>query len=45
MDVIEMEGRKFGRWTVLGKAGRNKQGKFIWHCQCDCGTKRVVMGR
>lgn len=41
---IEMVGRKFGRLTVIGEAGKNERGQLMWECQCDCGNKKVVLG-
>lgn len=36
-------GDKFGRLTVIGKAGvKNKQ--LIWECLCSCGTVKDVAG-
>jgi len=37
----DLNGRKFGRWTVIGEAGRNKRGKVIWSCRCDCGKQGI----
>lgn len=36
-------GRRFGRLTVIDRAGYDKTGKrFMWLCKCDCGkTKKV----
>jgi hypothetical protein len=36
---IDLSGRRFGRWRVVGYAG-NRQ----WRCICDCGTHRIVYG-
>jgi hypothetical protein len=41
---LELVGQKFGRWAVISEAGRNKQGNFMWLCQCDCGERRIVSG-
>jgi len=37
----ELKGKHFGRWHVLKKA-EPKGYKPMWHCKCDCGTKREV---
>ena len=37
---IEMEGQRFGKWTVISYAGSQK-----WTCRCDCGVERLVDGR
>lgn len=39
----DLTGQKFGRWTVLNHAGK-KYAEQFWLCQCDCGTKRILIG-
>ena len=34
----DLTGRRFGRWTVLGKTDT----RTMWECRCDCGTLRAV---
>lgn len=41
-DLQDLTGRKFGRWIVVGYAGKAKGRKSFWLCQCECGTKRKV---
>jgi hypothetical protein len=41
---IDLTGQKFGRWAVLGRGGKNKQGKILWECICDCGKYAMVEG-
>ena len=41
---IEMVGKRFGRWTVLAEADKNKSGHYMWLCRCDCGTETAVNG-
>lgn len=41
----DLTSQRFGRWAVIGYAGKNKHGESTWHCRCDCGTTRVVRGR
>lgn len=43
MAFSEMIGRKFGRLTVITRAGKNRQGK-TWHVRCDCGAELVACG-
>ena len=43
--VKDIAGGRFGKWTVLGRAGSNKDGSAMWVCKCDCGTVRNVTGR
>ena len=39
----ELTGKKFGRWSILSRAGNSKAGKAMWYCRCDCGTERDVI--
>lgn len=34
-------GQTFGRWRVLGCAGRNSGRHALWHVQCQCGTRAI----
>lgn len=43
--VIDMTGMKFGRLTVLRRSEARLDGnKAVWHCICECGTAREVLG-
>lgn len=42
--TVDLTGKRFGRWSVLERAGSNSSGQATWLCVCDCGTKRVVDG-
>lgn len=35
----DLTGLAFGRLTVIAFAGSNR-----WHCQCECGSQRIVRG-
>lgn len=35
---IDLQGKKFGEWTVLSKSEKES----YWLCECSCGTKREV---
>jgi hypothetical protein len=38
-------GRQFGRWSVIGYAGRMGNGKYRytgWWCRCECGAVAMV---
>lgn len=41
--VIDLIGRRFGRWTVLERS-ENVEGKTVWKCKCDCGVIKDVLG-
>lgn len=36
---------KFARLTVIKYWGRTDKGRFMWECQCDCGTIKIIEGR
>lgn len=42
---IQMEGRRYGYWTVVEYLGPNLNGQSCYRCQCDCGTIRVVVAQ
>lgn len=42
---IELAGLRFGAWSVIEYAGRNSLGQPSWHCVCDCGVSRAVVGQ
>jgi hypothetical protein len=44
MRFIDLTGRKFGRWTVIERAGtrRTMTTKVIWLCRCECGAQLTV---
>lgn len=46
VNLEDLTGRRFGRWTVIGRAESlvDKRGHTVtmWHCRCDCGTERDI---
>lgn len=38
----DITGRRFGRYVVVGYAGRPNGHTYRWFCRCDCGTGRAV---
>lgn len=44
MKTIDETGNRYGRLTVVCRAGSTKGGIARWLCQCDCGGKKVVIG-
>ena len=38
---IDLTGQKFGRLMVIECAGRDKRGRAIWKCKCDCGNEAI----
>lgn len=39
----DLVGQRFGRLTVLGRAGRTSYGQARWLCRCDCGNEHTVL--
>lgn len=35
-------GMKFGRLTIVKKAGHDKHGIILWECKCECGKTTIV---
>ena len=42
--VIDMVGRRFGKLTVLSRAGSLYKRMAAWACACECGASVVVAG-
>ena len=42
--LVDLSGRTFGEWRVLGQDGNAKGGGALWRCQCSCGAQSVVRG-
>lgn len=43
--MIDITGKTFGKWTVLYKTNkRNSGGVVYWHCRCECGNEKDVLG-
>jgi hypothetical protein len=42
--ISDLTNQRFGRLTVLSKAGRDKWGQVLWNCKCDCNGYVVVTG-
>lgn len=40
--MVEMIGKKFGRWTVVAQA--TWKAPIQWHCICVCGNAGIVFG-
>src|SRR5208337_119851 len=41
MEKVDLRGRQFGLWSVIGDAVLRGKNKF-WHCKCECGTHKDV---
>ena len=44
MQLIQLIGQRFGRWTVLSQAERKDRVQIYWVCRCDCGTEKEIAG-
>lgn len=42
--MSNLEGKRFGRLTVIRCVGRNKWHDSVWECSCDCGNVTTVSG-
>lgn len=42
--LVDLTGKKFGRVTVIGRAGNNKWNRVMWLCKCECGSEWIVSG-
>lgn len=40
--LIDLTGKRFGRFTVIEKVGVSKNCQALWLCLCDCGNKVTV---
>lgn len=42
--IIDLTGQQFGRLTVIDMFGKDRRGEIIWHCICECGETKNVLG-
>lgn len=42
--LIDLTGKKFGRFTVIKREKNNSHGQAMWECECECGKRKVVAG-
>ena len=42
MGKISEIGNRYGRWTVLSYAGKDKYYQKRWLCRCECGIEKVI---
>lgn len=43
--VKDLSGQRFGRLTVIKRAGSNNDGRARWLCVCDCGNIDIKLGK
>ena len=41
---IDLTGKKYGRWTVLGLAHLDKRKRSYYFAECECGNQKIVLG-
>lgn len=40
----DIAGNVYSKLLVVSKSGKDKHGKILWNCVCDCGNEVVVTG-
>jgi hypothetical protein len=40
--VIQLEGRRFSRWLVVGRVANSLGQPARWLCRCDCGVEKEL---
>lgn len=40
--TLQLEGKTFGKLTVLYKTDKRYNGNVVWHCKCNCKLQREV---
>lgn len=43
--IKDLTGQKFGRLTVIRRAGSNNSGRALWLCSCECGNDSIKVGK
>lgn len=38
----DLVGKRFGKLTVMERAGTNKHRQAMWKCACSCGGEKIV---
>lgn len=44
-ELIDLNGKKFGKLTVVKRVENNKHRQPQWLCKCDCGNETIVSGQ
>lgn len=44
MNCKDITGKRFGKLTVIRRAGTNKNRAALWECVCDCGAYKTITG-
>lgn len=43
-ELINLNGERFGRLTVISRSGSDRRGEALWVCKCDCGERAIIRG-
>lgn len=41
---LDRKNKRYGKLLVTEHKGKDKRGKHLWLCKCDCGGEKVVVG-
>ena len=41
--LVDLTGKKYGRWTVLQRHSGTRNGRTYWLCACNCGERKAVL--
>lgn len=41
--VIDLTGKTFGKWTVLGRDKAAEKPGVFWRCRCECGKRASII--
>src|SRR3954470_3418474 len=42
---LNITGQRFGRLVASAPSHQGRQGRWYWHCQCDCGRTSIAQAR
>lgn len=42
MKIKNLIGKTYGRLTVISYSGKNKHGRSMWLCKCNCGNYKII---
>jgi hypothetical protein len=42
---VDLTGVRFGRLIVVEHFGKDRFGKILYRCACDCGNEKIVLGK
>ena len=43
-DIVDMTGKKIGKWSVVSRAENYKDGSAMWNLICECGNTKTSKG-